>query len=443
MDDFLIRGLYKTVDFLTKIRTKLTSTSLVYTPSDILYTTYFNLKEYALSYNHLLCETSRLHNNKMVFCTCCDPRTVFMRNYSLFMLKKDQKIDCINLNEDMDPFLMYLIGLVNKDINILYEVTKLNNIFWEAYLAIIDLTTSDNLLDIIGPLSNYFYMTLYVKKQISKRSFKLESEYPNLEGAVLYYRREYNKSQNIFKKILNRDIFCTDYMDLYSNILYLKKDVLLYDLSHRLLEINRYRPETLCSIANTYSYKKNHLKAIEYYDLCIKLSPSSSLIYTLLGHEYLEMKDYKKSIESYTNAIKYCAEDYRAWYSLGKVYEILNVYESALFYYKKSIEYKKDDSLIWLGLGNIHVMLREYEEGIKCFKRSVKLKDVMGYLYIAETYKTMKMYCESAEYYERYVCGCKYKDEDVKKICVFLEEYYKKMCDEEKSKKYYEMGKNI
>ncbi|WUR03423.1 cell division cycle protein 23-like protein [Vairimorpha necatrix] len=437
MNEFFIRGLYRTLDFLNKIKLDLPPMTISYSQSDILYTVYINLKEYSYTYSSLLCTESRLYKNSIFFCTCCNNLKNFMRNYALFLNKKKQNLKIKSEYSD-DDFLLYLIGLVKKDINILFEVVKRQPYFWDAYVAIIDLCTDENVPDVDGPLSDYFYMTLFVKKQITKKSFLLKKDFLNLKGAVLYYKREYKEALEVFKKC---DEF-SDYLDLFSNILYINKDIFLYDVSYKLINMNRYKPETLCCIANTYSFKKNHHKAIEYYNLCTNLLPCS-MYFTLLGHEYIELKEYKKAIESYTKSIRLCINDYRGWYSLGKVYELLNMTETSLFYYKKSLEYKKDDTLIWLSLGNVYINLQMYEDGIKCFKQSIKLNDPLGFLYIAETYKTMKMYCESAEYYEKYVCMAKDKDGDVKRICLFLEEYYRKMCDNEKSKKYYEMSREI
>lgn len=437
MDSFFVRGLYRTIDFLNKIKIDIPPLKILFSPTDVQYTVYMNLKEYFIAYNLLLCDESKIFTDTIIFCTCCGNLKNFMRNYALFMHKKGNPVK-INTKNCNDDFLLYLVGLVNKDINVLLEVVNKQPYFWDAYLAIIDLVTSETVPDITGPLSEFFYMKLFVKKQIYKKTFKLRDEYSNLKGAVLYYRREFNKAQKIFEGC---NVY-SEYLDLHSNILYIKKDPCVYDIAYKLINMNRYRAETFCCIANTYSFKKVHNKAIEYYTVCTKLSPCS-IYFTLLGHEYLEMKEYKKAIESYTESLRISEDDYRGWYSLGKVYEVLNMIETSLFYYKKAVEYKKDDTLVWLSLGNVYITLQLYEDGLKCFKRSVKLNDSLGYLYIAETYKTMKMYSESAEFYEKFVNASKEKDGDVKKICLFLEEYFRKMCDNEKSKKYFDMAKEI
>lgn len=446
MHDFLKRGLFKTVDFLNKIRMPFKPSSFTLDQNEMLYLTYLNLKEYKMSYYSLLCSNSKENIDEMVFCSCCTKTKIFMRNYSLFLFLRGKNIKKIQLIDNLDSYNLYLIGLVNKDINILIKCVELNPLFWEAYLAIIDLINPDN-LDTIdfsflnnSQLSLYFYQVLFVKKQIQIKKINLSNIYLQLDCAVLYYKRKYKDLINIYSNLIKSNTACIDYIDLYSNVLYHNKDDEIFYLPKYCLNINKYKPETLCCIANVYSFKNLNDKAIIYYDQCTKLNPSNTLFYILLGHEYLQIKNFSESINSYKKALKVDNYYYKGFYSLGKLYEILNMFETALFYFKKSIEYKKDDPLIWISLGNGYSQLKEYENGIKCYMRSVKLKHNIGYLCLAETYKTMRMYCESAEYYEKYVCSVE-MDEEVRRICIFLEEYYRKTCDMEKSKKYYEMGK--
>lgn len=446
MHEFLKRGLFKTVDFLNKVQITLKPSTFTLDQNEMLYLTYLNLKEYKMAYYSLLCPKSKSNINQMVFCSCCTNTKIFMRNYSLFLNFKGKNIKKISNFENLDSFNLYLVGLINKDIQILIKCITSNILFWEAYLAIIELLNVEN-LDTIdfsfldnSPLNLYFYQVLFVTKQIQIKKINLSNIYLQLDCAVLYYKRDYKALKNIYSKLIKSNNPCIDYIDLYSNVLYQNKDDEIFYLPKYCLNMNKYKPETLCCIANVYSYRNLNEKAIIYYDQVTKLNPYNTLTYILLGHEYLQIKNFKESINCYKNALKIDNFFYKGFYSLGKLYEILNMFETALFYFKKAIEYKKDDPLIWISLGNGYVQLKEYDNGIKCYTRSVKLKNYLGYLYLAETYKILKMYCESAEYYEKYVCSTE-TDEEVRRICLFLEEYYRKTGDMEKSKKYYKMGK--
>lgn len=234
--------------------------------------------------------------------------------------------------------------------------------------------------------------------------------------------------------------FDLTYIDLYSNILYVNKDPEVGVLAQRALEVNRYRPEALCCIANYHSLLGEHTKAIEYYGMCLRINPGYSLVYTLIGNEFLEEREVMKAIVWYNSGVKNCNEDYRAWYNLGRAYESLSMSETALYFYKKAAEYRKNDFLIWKSLGSTYLSLNDFENAIRCYKRVVQLKEPEGYLLIAEVYKILKKYSDCVEYYEKYVNSLEALDNDSKKICSFLEEYFRKVCDVDKSLKYKEMA---
>lgn len=435
LSNFLARGLYKTVEFLQKIKVDIPDIQLSLSSKESLFLTFYNLKEYKKAYSFLLCDQSRKYLEEMVLCRCCSKRIVFMRNYSLLTYKR--QVTLVSLTADRDEFLLYLEGIALKDYTKLVKAINLNHLFWEAYLELIKMTTLENvdLLNLHTPLSDFFYMTLFCTKFIT-RKFKMKEEYPNLLAAVYYHKREFEKAEEIFKEVVRSPIFFElDYIDLYSNILYMNKNPEIAILAQRSLETNRYRPEALCCIANFYSLNKDP-KAKEYYEMCLKINPSYSIVYTLLGNEYLEGKEIKKAIKSYNNAIRVCNEDFRAWYNLGRAYETLSMNETALFFYKKAVEYKKNDFLIWRSLGTVYFNLNDYENAIRSYKRVVQLKEPEGFMLIAEVYKMMKKYSECVEYYEKYVNSLSVLDNDSKRICAFLEEYFKKVCDPDKSQKY-------
>ncbi|KAF9763981.1 Anaphase-promoting complex subunit 8 [Nosema granulosis] len=437
--DFLARGFYRTVNFLQKINIDIPDFKINLFAKEGLFICYYNLKEYRKAYFSLLCPQSQEYFEEMVFCRCCSKRVVFMRNYALLTSKKDLTI--VSLCGDRDEYLLYLEGIVLKDYTKLLQAIEINNFFWDAYLELIKLTTLENVdfLEISSPLKDYFYMHLFVSKFIT-RKFKMLTQDSNLLAAVYYHKRDFEKAESLFREIVQNPIyFDLEHIDLYSNILYMNKDPELSILAQRALEINRFRPETLCCIANLYSLNKDHEKAKEYYEMCIKINPSYSIAYTLLGNEYLEGREIKKAIKAYNTAIRACNEDYRAWYNLGRAYEILGMNETSLFFYKKAVEFKKNDFLIWRSLGTVYLNLQDYENAIRAYKRVVQLKEPEGYMLIAEVYKTMKKYTECVDYYEKYVNSLSVLDEDSKRICAFLEEYFKKVCDIDKSIKYKEM----
>ena len=54
---------------------------------------------------------------------------------------------------------------------------------------------------------------------------------------------------------------------------------------------------------NYYSLKSEHENAIQYFRRALRLNRSNVSVWTLLGHEYLELKNTHAAIESYRKAV--------------------------------------------------------------------------------------------------------------------------------------------
>lgn len=445
ISEFFTRNLHRTTDFLSKVGITSDEMSSTLSSKEYLSLTYQNMKEYKKVYSFLLCGVSSQHLEEVVFCDCCSSRVNFLRNYNL--LVHLNKAVAVHWNRsEKDEFLLYIEGKVKKDYRILLDVIIINPWFWDAYVDLADLVTPEILdsIDPVGGLSDFFFMHLFCTKMIKKDGAEkwnissgksqISMKYPNLAGAVLYHQKEFDRCIEVFEEITKNPLYYElDYMDLYSNALYIRNDTRVILLAENTLSINKYRAETMCCIANYYSMNKEHNKAIEYFKLSVKLKPCSSIVHTLIGHEYLEMKNMEKAISSYNSALKKCPMDYRAWYSVGQAYATMTMYEYALFFIKKALECKNNDPIIWTTLGQCYMNLNKVDNAIACFKNVINLNEPDGYLHVGDAYKGIKMYTEAVMYYEKYVEHCK---DDTRKICLFLEEYFKKICDEKRSAYY-------
>lgn len=457
ISEFFTRNLHRTVDFLSKVGITSDEISPTLPCREYLALTYQNMKEYKKAYSFLLCETSTQHLEEVVFCDCCSARANFLRNINLVTYL--QKAVGIHWRRgEKDEFLLYIEGKVRRDHRILLDVIVVNPWFWEAYLELAELMTPElaDSVEIVGGLSDFFFMYLFCSRMIRKRSkadvgfessedskekwetsadgLRINMKYPNLAGAVLYHQKEFDRCIEVFEKVTRNTLYYDlDYIDLYSNALYIRNDKRVVVVAENVLGINKYRAETMCCIANYYSMRKEHSKAIEYFKLSVRLNPSSSIVHTLIGHEYLEMRNMEKAIGSYNSALKTCPMDYRAWYSIGQAYATMTMYEYALFFIKRALECKNNDPIVWTALGQCYMNLNKTNDAISCFKSVIELKDADGYLHVGDAYKSMKLYTEAVMYYEKYV---EHSKEDTRKICSFLEEYFKKICDDKRSSHY-------
>lgn len=428
IEKFVKRGLYKTIDFLTKIGYKEENISLNLTFKEYSALTSFNLKEYSKVYAGLDCE--HFCEKALAFCECYEQSLIFLRNYSL--LVKNSKIEQVkNYLKEKDEFLLYLEAIVNKnDQNILKAVIRKNEFFWEAYELLKD---QINLETSFGKsISNIFGMFIFCNNH-KKTEYEMDYSNLNLAAATFYNMKDYKKSEEIFEKIVSKSVFDLDYLDLYSNILYLNRNFNLGFLAQKMLKINKYRPETHITIGNYCSLKKEHAKAIESFLRAIELSPKYSISYTLIGHEYMEMKNIMNAIKFYTKSIKVNPEDYRSWFGMAQAYSSLRMYEYSLIFFKKSVEMRPEDAFLWINMGQTFSKLKK-EEALKCFSKAVSLNEIEGILYAADFHKNAKKYTEAVKLYEKYVDK---KGKEFKRISSFLNEYFTKVGNKKKAG-YYE-----
>lgn len=426
--EFMKRGLYRTVHFLAKIgyREDSTDTSLSFDECSFL--ALFNLKEYARVCSGLSCP--HFQEDTLVFCTCHVSSLIFVRNYAL-LIRNPRIKEVKNFLKDRDEFLLYLEAAVSKDPRSLARMAiEKNELFWEAY-EYLQGSTVDVKTDMGRKLLNLAHMSSFCHRGGGKWHLKDFSNL-NLAAAVLYTQKEYKKSEDIFERVVSDRVFDLDYIDLYSNILYLNRDPKLGLLAQRTLQINRYRPETHIVIGNYYSLKKDHTKAIEYFLKAAWLSPRYAISYTLIGHEYMEMKNTMNAIRFYTKSIKMNVEDYRAWFGMAQAYGALRMHEYSLIFFRKSIEMRPEDGFLWLSMGQAYSKLRR-DDALKCFAKAVALDEAEGLLHAADFHKAVKKYSEAVKLYEKYVDR---RGKDFRRISVFLNEYFSKIGNRKKAEYY-------
>ena len=162
------------------------------------------------------------------------------------------------------------------------------------------------------------------------------------QRAILAYNaQDFEQAETIFDEIIQRDPHRLDYIDVYSNILFvLERRAKLSHLAKSVSATDKFRPETCCVIGNYYSLSSDHESAVKYFKKALKLNKSYLAAWTLMGHEYVELKNTHAAIESYRRAVDINNKDYRAWYGLGQAYEMLEMHYYALHYFQRAAALK-------------------------------------------------------------------------------------------------------
>jgi anaphase-promoting complex subunit 8 len=109
-----------------------------------------------------------------------------------------------------------------------------------------------------------------------------------------------------FERMLAKDPFRADEIAFISNVYYStgltdKFNSLTSDV---LPNLDADRPEVCCAIANHWSMRGDHEKAVKYLKRATELDRTFYQAWTLMGHEYLELNhNTHAAIESYRRAI--------------------------------------------------------------------------------------------------------------------------------------------
>lgn len=128
--------------------------------------------------------------------------------------------------------------------------------------------------------------------------------YDYIVNFFLVLLADVERAIEIFDELQRQDPFRLDNLDMYSNLLFVKEmRVEMAQLAHKVIAINKYRPETCCVIGNYYSIRTEHQKAILYFQRALKLNPKYLSAWTLMGHEFMETKNTNGAIQSYRKAI--------------------------------------------------------------------------------------------------------------------------------------------
>jgi anaphase-promoting complex subunit 8 len=191
-------------------------------------------------------------------------------------------------------------------------------------------------------------------------------------GPQLNIDSDYEEAEATFAKILQSDPLRLDYLEAYSNILFvLNKSPRLAFIAQVATSTDRFRPETCLAVGNYFAKRSEHEKAIVYFRRALTLDRSYQAAWTLMGHEYLELRNTHAAVECYRRAVDTNRKDFRAWYGLGQAYELLEMHLWSLDYFQQAAALAPPDAKIWQANGQCLDKLGRYQQAIKAYKRAL------------------------------------------------------------------------
>lgn len=207
------------------------------------------------------------------------------------------------------------------------------------------------------------------------------------KGQNLHLMQDLEASEEAYEAARAVDPHRLEGMADYSNSLFVQgKEEKLAHLTHSLAEAGREDAEVCCAVGNYHTLRGDNHRAVEVFKRGVRLDPSCSSAWILLGHAYIELKDSIAASEMYRKALELNPRDVRAWTGLGNTYELNSAWSHALHYHKKAAANSPYDYRFWASMANCYEKLRQYSNAIECYKKILTLEDnVESQLAIMET----------------------------------------------------------
>eukprot|EP01134_Creolimax_fragrantissima_P006384 CFRG6384T1 len=357
-------------------------------------------------------------------------------------------------SEHLDGYQTWLYGCVLRDLS---QKTQARELMVRAvhacpllYTAWVDLVAlidrHEDLKSVVSFYNGSTVLEHHDTKVAIERYTVLHELFPNssfikLQLAVSYFNyRDMDEAQRLFEEVRRKEPHNLDRVDYYSHVLYVKK--LVAELSHLardVTKIDKYRPETCLVVGNYYSIRKDHQKAITYFQRALRLNCAFYSAWVLIGHEFMEMKNTQASIEAYRRAIAYNPREVRAWYGLGNAYELLQVFTFALYYYNKACTLRPNDGRMWMAVALVNEQLGNRNDAILAYRRGAEDPENQpdAYVSLAKVLIADNRIEEAADSYMTYInllVEDDYTaDQSFAEACLFLTKFYIMQDDYDKA----------
>lgn len=418
--------------------------------------------KYLSKFNNLKNNNSNFENKKMFL-----GLIQININYSIYddLIEEMKRIsnDFDDLNLFIFSFILVNAGKYMDAIKYLVKSLNgfpLNREAWELLKEVLIRFDDSVIAPVLEELPNHwttvlFKIELYSELQQTEAALRLipSLKLPrtpgiiSIEATVYYHHRDYDTANGLYEELIQKDPYHIETIDYYSNLLFIKNDVSgLANLVKKLQCIDKFKPEALIAMGNFLAIHGKHDSAIKQFAIALELQPRFYILWSLIGHEFIEISNNSAAIASYMKAIEMNPRDFRALYGLGKSYEMSNMLYQANLYFRKSLTINPFDSRIWMELGDCYEKLGETENAIRCFQRAVCNVDNDGIAIfkLAKLYKKTNDIERAAFCFENFIEVFLGKDEiiksyseerseEIKEAIVFLTHYFKDKNNFEKA----------
>ena len=125
--------------------------------------------------------------------------------------------------------------------------------------------------------------------------------------------------------------------------------------------------------ANILFREGNYLKAIDYYQKALQISPAFPKAHNNIGICYIQLSRYEEARHHFSSAIRIDPDFYDAYPNLATLHNQLGEYQDAIKVLNKALLIKKDPDLYHM-MADAYFQLGDKASGIQCLEHEKQLR---------------------------------------------------------------------
>ncbi|WP_026777140.1 lipopolysaccharide assembly protein LapB [Polaribacter sp. Hel_I_88] len=159
--------------------------------------------------------------------------------------------------------------------------------------------------------------------------------------------------------------------------------------------------EVFTQRAIIYSKSGNHEEAIINLKKALTFTNYKTLVWSLMGMEYLYLNDFENALKNFVNCIDVDFEDYAALYNIIYCFDMEKEHTKAITYLNNYLNKNPYCEVAWHQLGRQFFILDDFEQALIAFDYAVLIDEhfIGGYLEKAKTLEALGKYQEAIDNY--------------------------------------------
>lgn len=192
-------------------------------------------------------------------------------------------------------------------------------------------------------------------------------------------------------------------------LLILKAELLIYEgdllqaykLLRHLKAIEPNNAEVYIQLADIYSKKHDHLKAVEYLEEAMIHTDNGPDVWLLLGMEFIYLNDFTRAREYFEFCLQETPDDFAALFNVVYCFDMEQEPQKAIVFLEQFIDNHPYSEIAWHQLGRQYIQIEDYKQALRAFDFACLIdEDFVGaFTEKAKTLEKLQRFEEAIENY--------------------------------------------